>query len=140
MPFTHTVTDAYVHIQWHGELNKEDFGQIGALLPRIAATLRRAPHVLHTFDAVTGAKLQPLDAFHHSLRLQDAPITTKARSAAVAKTPEIRAMAKLLCELNRHPNLTMEIFSSDKKAIAWLGAADQPSPVPRRRPRQASAD
>lgn len=140
MPFTHTITDDYVHIQWHGEIVKQDLGEIGALLPQIAARLRRAPHVLHTFDGVTGNKIQPLDALHHSLRLQDAPIVTKARSAAVAETAEVHAMAALLCELNRHPNLTMEIFPSASAAIAWLRAGAQPPAPARRRSHTESTD
>lgn len=134
MPFAHSVTDDFVHIQWYGVLTREDFRAIGALMPMIAAQMQRAPHVLHTFDNVTGDTLKPIDAYEHSLKIEDARMGNKVKSAVVTRTPKAYAMAALLKDLNRNPNFLMEIFPSEAKAIAWLcadeeGAAEAPPPA-----------
>ena len=120
MPFSIKVLDDHVHIDWYGVLSNEDLHYIGSKLPEIAKKLGHAPDVLHTFDKVTEATMKPWDAFQHSLRREDTRLANKARSAAVAKTEKVRAMALLFQQLNRNPHIEMEIFPSEAEALAWL--------------------
>lgn len=120
MPYSHSIKDHYLHIQWHGELCNEDLRSIGAELPGISARLGYAPNVLHTFDDVTGGKIEPWSIFQHSLRREDTRLPNKAKSAAVAKTAKVHAITRLFMELNRNPNIVMAVFDSEEAAIKWL--------------------
>lgn len=120
MPYSHSIKEHYIHIQWHGELCNEDLRSIGAELPGISAKLGYAPNILHTFDEVTGGKIEPWSIFQHSLRREDTRLPNKAKSAAVAKTAKVHAITRLFMELNRNPNIVMEVFDDEEAAIRWL--------------------
>lgn len=120
MAFKHTIHEDYIHIEWYGELTRSDLQELGSLIPELGFKMGYAPNVLHTFDAVTSASLQPWDAFQHSLRIEDARLPNRAKSASVAKHPAALAMASLFQELNRNPMLVMETFNTEEEAITWL--------------------
>jgi hypothetical protein len=121
MPFTHTIEDRIVHVEWAGIVSKEDLQAIGKLMPRLSAELGFAPDVLHTFDAVTGYGFQPIAAYMVSLLRKRAVIPCPVRSASVVKTPEAKSLASIFKALNRSPNLTIEIFESEAAARRWIG-------------------
>ena len=88
----------------------------------LAAELGFAPDVLHTFDAVAGYSFQPIAAYALSLLRKRAVIPYPVRSAAVARTPETLALARIFIALNRTRNLTMEVFDSEEKGRRWIAA------------------
>ncbi len=120
MPYTHEVKNRIVHIAWQGDVTKEDLGAIGRLLPKLAATLGFAPDVLHTFAEMNGPAFAPWTAFEYSLRQETVRLRNAAKSAVVAKTPQVQAVARMMQALNRNPNIAMEIFASEEMALAWL--------------------
>ena len=120
MPYTHTVRDRIVHIAWKGDVNRDDMRSIGQLLPQLAESLGFAPDVLHTFTEMTGPAFEAWTAFEHSLRQEKVRLRNAAKSAVVAKTLKVHVVARMMQALNRNPNLTMEIFTSDEDALAWL--------------------
>lgn len=120
MPYKHSRKEEFVHIAWHGELTNEDLVAVGRELPKLAAELGYAPHVLHTFDEVTGANVEPWTVFEHSLRHRDVPLRNRAKAAWVVRTPEMRRMGELFQELNRNPNFEIRLFNSETAALRWL--------------------
>ncbi len=120
MPYTLKITDEFIGIEWYGVLTPRDLAAIGQDLPRIGRKQGHAPHVLHTFDAVTRIDFDPLAAYHHTLRREDIQIPHAVKSAAVAKTPEVFAMARMMQELNRNPTIEMRVFDSDEDALTWI--------------------
>ncbi|MBK8475551.1 MAG: hypothetical protein IPL39_04370 [Opitutaceae bacterium] len=122
MPYTYTIEDRIVHLAWSGVVAKEDLQAIGREMPRLAAELGFAPDVLHTFDAVAGYSFQPIAAYALSLLRKRVVIPYPVRSAAVARTPESLALARIFIALNRTRNLTMEVFDSEEKARRWIAA------------------
>ncbi len=120
MPFTHTIEEQFVHIRWSGVLTKDDLQAIGKLLPAIGAQLRRAPHVLHNFDAVERCAFPPIAALEQSVQRKRVQMPFPVKSATVARTPEVLAMARVFQALNRNQNLEMEIFDSEEAARRWL--------------------
>ncbi|MBK8475247.1 MAG: STAS/SEC14 domain-containing protein [Opitutaceae bacterium] len=109
-----------MHIAWQGDVTKEDLVSIGKLLPKLAATLGFAPDVLHTFAEMNGPDFTPWTAFEHSLRQETVRLRNAAKSAVVAKNPQVQAVARMMQALNRNPNIAMEIFASEELALAWL--------------------
>lgn len=120
MPFTATVEDRIVHIAWQGVVSEEDLCQVDREIPRLAAELRFAPNVLHTFDKVTQRGFEPKAVYAVSQQRSQRRIPVPVRSALVVKTPEARRVAEVFMALNRSPNLTIETFASGKAARAWL--------------------
>ena len=120
MPFTPTVKERFVHIAWHGNVTQTDLMALGQELPKIAASLGCAPDVLHTFGELGDKVFTPWAAFEHSIRRETTPMKNVVKSAVVATTPQVLAVARMMQALNRNPGLTMEIFSSETDALAWL--------------------
>ncbi len=120
MPYTVAIEDRIVHIAWVGTVSQKDLEQVDQEIPRIAAELRFAPHVLHTFAAVMERTFEPLDVFALSQRRSTRKIPVPVKSALVVKSAEARRVAEVFMALNRSPNLTMESFTSEKAARAWL--------------------
>lgn len=122
VPYNYTIEDRIVHLAWSGVVSKEDLQAIGKEMPRLAAELGFAPDVLHTFDAVAGYSFQPIAAYALSLLRKRAVIPYPVRSAAVARTPETRALARIFVALNRTRNLKMEVFEAEEPARRWIAA------------------
>ena len=120
MPATHEVKDRIVHFSWTGSVTGEDLKSLGQTLQTLGASLGFAPDVLHTFDQMNGAPFEPWSGFEHSLRQERVRLRNATKSALVAKTPEVLAVARMMQTLNRNPNLAMEIFPSEETALAWL--------------------
>ncbi len=122
MPFTYTLEDGLVHFRWSGVLTLADLQSISEVMPAVARQLGRAPQVLHNFDAVTSCDFPPIAAYEHSQQRRGIPIPNPVKSATIATTSEIRAMARVFQAVNHNPNLRMEIFGSEAAARAWLKA------------------
>lgn len=120
MPYTHNIEDRIVHVCWYGAITQQDLDDFGSEMPRIGRSLGFAPDVLHTFAAVTGLGLKPIEAFTYSLRQNQEPIPNPIRSAIVADTGEGEALATVFKELNRTPNLEMKVFADESAARRWL--------------------
>ena len=120
MPATHEVKDRIVHFSWSGTVTAEDLRSLVKTLQALGASLGFAPDVLHTFDEMDGAAFEPWSGFEHSLRQERVRLHNAAKSALVAKTPKVQAVARMMQTLNRNPNLAMEIFPSEETALAWL--------------------
>ncbi|MBE2213607.1 MAG: hypothetical protein IAE82_07035 [Opitutaceae bacterium] len=120
MPYTATVEDRIIHIAWEGVIAPDDLEGVDREIPRLAAELRFAPNVLHTFDQVTGRSFDPMAAFAVSQKRKYRRIPVPVRAALVVKSPEATRIAEVFVALNRTPNLTMERFPSEKAARAWL--------------------
>ncbi|ACB77340.1 hypothetical protein [Opitutus terrae] len=123
MPYQFTQTDEFVLIEWCGEMTDEDLVALGRQMPQIATKIGYAPNVLHTFDQVTGAQIKPWSIFEHSLRQKRLRLKNPIKCAWVVHTPEVRRMGQLAQELNRNPNLTLELFDTLAAAKTWLRTA-----------------
>jgi hypothetical protein len=77
------------------------------------------PQLRHDFDAVEACDFPPISAYEHSVQRKRILIPQPIRSATIAKTSEVRAMARVVQALIRNPNLEMEIF--DTEAARWRG-------------------
>lgn len=120
MPYTATVEDRIVHIAWEGTVTQQDLEAVDREIPRLAAELRFAPHVLHTFAPAMTRAFEPMDVFAVAQRRSTRKIPVPVKSALVVKGAEARRVAEVFLALNRSPNLTMETFTSEKAARAWL--------------------
>jgi len=120
MPYTIGYKDGYIHIDWYGEFSAQDLAQLRQDMPKHALKFIWTRRVLHTFDRVTSCTLKPMEALDHSVKRKRFAIPLKARAASVAKTEDVYKFAKLMQELNRNPNLAMEIFPDEQSAVAWL--------------------
>lgn len=120
MPFTYLIEGRLVYVRWSGVLTKDDLQAIGRLLPEIGAQLRGAPQLLHNFEAVERCAFPPITALDHSVQRKRVQMPVQVKSATVARTPEMHAMARVFQALNRNPNLEMEIFDSEEAARRWL--------------------
>ena len=120
MPYTHTIEGRIVHVCWYGAITHQDLDVFGAEMPRIGRSLGFAPDVLHTFAAVTGLGLKPIEAFAYSLRRSQEPIPNPIRSAIVGSSAQGEALATVFKELNRTPNLEMKVFADETAARRWL--------------------
>ena len=120
MPYTHTVEDRILHFSWFGVLSLEDLQTFGRNMPGLVASLGFSPNILHTFDEMKGYSFQPIMVYMFSLLRKRAKIPHPVKSAAVAKTPEVLAVARLFKAVNHSPNLTIEVFSTDEAARVWL--------------------
>lgn len=120
MPFSHQIEGRIVHLRWRGVMATEELSLIGPLMRELSRELGFVPQLLHTFDEISGCDLAPLAAYEHSAERQRVPIPKPARAAAVAKTVEVRDMARVFQLLNRNPGLEMEVFDSEEDARAWL--------------------
>ena len=122
MAYTITQKENYLHIDWHGVFSSEDLASIRQALPEWAEKLKYAPNVLHTFEKLSLGDFKPIEAFDHALLRKSTRLPNRAKSASVAKTEEVYKIASLFVELNRNPNIDMQIFRSKKEALAWLQA------------------
>ena len=128
MPFSHTVEDRLLHITWFGVITRDDLQRFGESMPRIVAELGYSPNLLHTFAAVEGYTFQPLMVYTFSLLRKRVAIPSPVLSAAVARAnnparnKEVLALARLFKAMNRSPNLTIEVFTDEAAARAWLAA------------------
>jgi hypothetical protein len=123
MPFTCAIEGPVLHVCWYGAITHQDLDAFGAEMPRIGRSLGMAPDVLHTFVAITGLGLEPIEAFTYSLRHNQEPIPSPIRSAIVTDSGEGEALATVFKELNRTPNLEMKVFRTEAEARRWLARA-----------------
>ncbi len=128
MPFTHTVENRLLHFRWHGVISRKDLQTFGRNMPGLVASLGFSPNILHTFDGMKGHSFQPLMVYMFSLLRKRAQIPAPVKSAAVAKTPKVRAIARLFKACNHSPNLTIEVFESEEAARAWLALEKELGP------------
>lgn len=127
MPYALTKKQGYVHLDWSGTMTADDLKSIGPSLAEVMAEWGRVPHVLHTFDRVEGMDFGPWAMFAHSVHREDTRIPWRSKSAHVAKTETARTVCKMVCELNRNPNIEMKLFSDEAEAVAWL-CSEEPAP------------
>ena len=120
MPISHTIEGRIVHVSWTGVITNADLAAVGALMPRLAQELGFVPHLLNTYDGVTGADFDPETIYAQSMQRRHQPIPPQAKSAMVATTPVDLAMTRVIQAMNREPRLQMEIFGSEAEARAWL--------------------
>lgn len=109
---------------WSGTVTRNDLQQLNELMPELVPSIAMqcgdVPQVLHDFDAVKACDFPPISAYEHSVQRKRILIPQPIKSATIAKTSEVRAMARVVQALNRNPNLEMEIFDSEEAALAWL--------------------
>jgi hypothetical protein len=146
MPYERVIDPGFIHYRWHGEFTKADLVSIGRDLPELAAELGYAPNVLHTFPAGLTGNIEPWTVFEHSIRRRNTVLKNPAKVAWVAVDPHIVTVGRMLQELNRNPNIEIEIFPADAAARRWLTGrapqaavrAKQPAGKTRRRVAQPS--
>lgn len=120
MAYTVLEKDGYLHVEWHGMLEAEDLENLRREIPQRAMKLGRAPNLLHTFEKSTGSNLAPMAAYDHSIKRKATPMPGRSKSATVAHNEDVYKYAKLVQELNRNPNLEIEIFQDKEEALVWL--------------------
>ena len=120
MSISHTIEGRIVHVKWSGMITNADLAAVGALMPRLAQELGCVPHLLNTYDGVTGADFDPETIYAQSMQRRHQPFPPLAKSAMVATTPVDLAMTRMIRTMNREPRLQMEIFGSEAEARAWL--------------------
>lgn len=120
MPYTLTPQPGYVRLDWSGVIKTGDLKTIGKDLTKVMTDTGRAPHVLHVFDQVEDVDFGPWAMFMHALRREDTKLPNKCKSAQVAKDDKARSVCKMFRELNRNPNIEMQLFDTEATAIAWL--------------------
>lgn len=132
MPYERVIDAAFVHYRWRGEFTKSDLLAIGRELPELAQRLGYAPNVLHTFPKGLAGKIEPWTVFEHSIRRRNTVLQNPAKVAWVAREPQLLAVGRMLQELNRNPNIAIEIFAGEAAARRWLsGGALGGSSVPK---------
>ncbi len=123
MPYERTQSDRIVHYRWYGEITPDDLRTIGRELPDLASRLGYAPDVLHTFaDSVTG-HVDAWTMFEESIRRRNTRLRNPVKAAWVAGKGPVLTAARMFQELNRNPDMKIEIFRSEKAARKWLGEA-----------------
>lgn len=122
MPYQINEKETYLHIDWNGVLTLDDLERIRSDIRGHMMGNHSLLGTLHTFDKVTDCAFQPIAAYDHALKLKATHIPKKSKSASVAPSKVSYGYAKLFQELNRNPNLEMQIFRTEKQALAWLGA------------------
>ena len=124
MPFTYSANQRLLRFVWTGTLTRADLQELNAQMPELvrALTMQQGdvPQLLHDFSALQGCDFPPLAAYEHSVQRKRILIPHPIKSATIAKTSEVRAMARVVQALNRNPNLEMEIFDTEESALAWL--------------------
>lgn len=120
MPYVLTKKESYVHLDWSGTITTQDLKSIGKDLTGVMAEWGYAPHVLHTFDQVEAMDFGPWGMFMHSLLREDTILPNKSKSAHVAKSEKAQSVCKMFRELNRNPDIEMQLFDNEAAAIAWL--------------------
>ena len=124
MPFTYTITGRLLRFVWSGVLTREELRRMSELMPELSRTITMkegdVPQLLHDFTALEGCDFPPITAYEHSVQRKRILIPHPTRSATIARSSEVRAMARVVQALNRNPNLEMEIFDSEEAAMAWL--------------------
>ena len=120
MPYVLTKKESYVHLDWFGTITTNDLKSIGKDLTKVMAERGFAPHVLHTFDQIDGMDFGPWAMFMHSLLREDTLLPNKSKSAQVAKSEKARSVCKMFRDLNRNPDIEMQLFGDEPSAIAWL--------------------
>jgi hypothetical protein len=124
MPFIHTIAGRLITFTWSGTLTRAELQCINTLMPELSRTVVTqegdVPQVLHDFSALDGCDFPPITAYEHSVERKRILIPHPIKSATIAKTSEVRAMARVVQALNRNPNLEMEIFDTKEAALAWL--------------------
>jgi len=124
MPFIHTIAGRLITFIWSGTQTREDLQCINTLMPELSRTVVAqegdVPQVLHDLSALDGCDFPPITAYEHSVERKRILIPHPIKSATIAKTSEVRAMARVVQALNRNPNLEMEIFDTKEAALAWL--------------------
>lgn len=122
MSYIISIKEKLIHIDWYAVLCEADLLALRREIPERAMHLGFSPNILHTFDRVTACTLQPISALDHSLKRKAMAIPVRTKCASVATNEAIFKYAKLFQELNRNPNLDMQIFSSEAEALEWLSA------------------
>lgn len=124
MPFTYSADGRLLRFAWSGVVTRDDLQRLNELMPELVPSIAMqcgdVPQVLHDFDAVEACDFPPISAYEHSVQRKRILIPQPIRSATIAKTSEVRAMARVVQALNRNPNLEMEIFDTEAAALAWL--------------------
>jgi hypothetical protein len=122
MPYTITMEPTFVRIVLHGVVTPQDMHALAHDLAAIDASSVVAPHRLADLSAVTAPHLTypAMQAFAERRRVQ--PLPNTVRVAIVAPRPIHLGFARMFQNLNQHPQMAIEIFSTVEAAEAWLRA------------------
>lgn len=120
MPLRIEVLPDYVHVNWHGELVKQDLDLLSAEMPRIGRQLGHAPNVLHTFDGASGTSLHFDMLNSYSRNLRQIKLPNPCRAASVCTHPLGFGLARMMQLINQNPDVEMMVFSDKEAALRWL--------------------
>lgn len=120
MPLRIQLLPDYVHVNWHGELSKQDLDLLSVEMPRIGRQIGHAPNVLHTFEETSGTSLR-FEAMHgYGRNLRQVKLPNPCRVASVCNHPVGFGLARMMQLINQNPDLEMRVFSEKEPALSWL--------------------
>jgi hypothetical protein len=122
MPYTLTTEPTFLRVVLHGVITHQELQALAHDLAVIEASREITPDRLTDLGAVTAPHPTFPDVQALARRRKIQPLSNAVKSAIVAPRPIHLGFARMYQNLNQHPQITIEIFTTMEAAEAWLRA------------------
>ena len=120
MPYRLTPGPDFLRIAFFGQMTRPEFRDALRELVELEATAEHVPDRLTDLGGVESSELQAEDIQDLARRRRETPYANSFRSAIVAPKPAQFGYGRMFQVLNDHPNITLQVFTEEAAAIAWL--------------------
>jgi hypothetical protein len=120
MPYTIKREPNFLRITLRGAVTSRDLQAIADDVLAIEGSRAVPPHRLTDFSAMTEPYLTYAAVHAFVERRKAQPLANVVKSALVAPRPVLFGFARMFQLLNKHPQITIEIFATVESAEAWL--------------------
>jgi hypothetical protein len=116
------ISDGIVFVTFSGILSSDSLRDAFQRMAEIEAESDPVPNRLVDISATEGVNLN----FNSMMGLADmrmkAPLKNATKTAVVTGNLVQHGFARMFHTLNKNPNITIQIFSSESEGLAWLRA------------------
>lgn len=122
MPYQLTPGPDFLRVAFFGQVTRPEFGDALRELVALEAAAGRVPDRLTDLGGVESSELNADDIRNLARRRRETPYANSFRSAIYAPKPAQFGYSRMFQVLNHHPNVTLQVFTDEAAAIAWLRA------------------
>jgi len=119
MPFQFQPEAGFLRLRFFGHVTRQEFAAAARELQAMDAN-GRVPHRLTDLRDLDFSELKGDDVLAFAKLRRETRFANRFRSAILAPNPAQFGYARMFQIVNDHPDITIEVFTDEAPAIAWL--------------------
>ena len=128
MPVAFELIGELYHVTFSGVLSVADLARTAEEMKSIDAIFARSPSRIVDMSGITGVSIG-FDAISELAEVRStSTVQNPVKSALVAPGQLQMGFARMFQTLNRHPEVTTQVFRDRESALSWLAAPREQPP------------